>query len=117
MERGGEVIRAIWEENLFFREVISDKLANERKTTVFLISVDYIIICRNVRLLITQMINHGAHFPQAILSLEEFQSLAGDYKKSFAIIRPPPCQTLFRLSSYEISRFLVFFFLSRVQQN
>ena len=55
------------------------------------------------------MINHpSAHFPQAILSLEEFQSLAGDYKKLFAIIRP---QTLFRFSSYEISRRLTLTFL------
>ena len=62
------------------------------------------------------MINHGAHFPQAILSLEEFQSLAGEDKNSFAIIRPPLCKELFRLSSYEISRFLVFFFFQGVRR-
>ena len=54
------------------------------------------------------MINHNAYFPQAILSLEEFQSLAGEDTKSLAIIRP---QTLFRFSSYEISRRLTLTFL------
>ena len=79
-----------------------------------------LILYRNGRLLMCSNDKSRCTFSQAILSLEEFQSLAGEDKKSFAFVRhpPPPCQVSFRLSSYEISIFLVFFFfLSRGQQN